>query len=131
MHFLHLVHEKDTQVCWIMNMFFVQVPQNHQYISLYLMLNDERCLNALLSVGLLPLTSTHLLWKQGLESHDYLEACSHQWQFLSPLIVGNTLMSHDRWILQVLDLNTFIHTCKNVLGVLIPTFIIGRLSCIC
>jgi hypothetical protein len=40
-------------------------------------------------------------------------------------------MSHDRWINQVFDLNTFIHTCKNVLGALIPTFIIGRMSRVC
>jgi hypothetical protein len=94
-------------------------------------LNDERFLNSLLSVGLLPSTSTHLFWKRDLESYEYLEACSHQWQVLSPSTVGNTSMSPDRWILQVFDLNTFIHTCKNVLGALIPTFIIGRLSHVC
>jgi hypothetical protein len=65
---------------------------------------------------------------EGLESYEYLEACSHQWQVLPPSTVGNTSMSLDRWILQVFDLNTFIHTCKNVLGALIPTFIISRLS---
>jgi hypothetical protein len=131
MHYLHLVHAKDAQGHWFMNMFFIRVPPNHQAIALYLMLTDERCLNALLSVGLLPSTSTHLFWKRGLESYEYLEACSHQWQVLSPSTVGNTSMSPDRWILQVFDLNTFIHTCKNVLGALIPTFIIGRLSHVC
>jgi hypothetical protein len=40
-------------------------------------------------------------------------------------------MSPDRWILQVFDPKSFIHICKNVLGALIPTFIIGVLSHIC
>jgi hypothetical protein len=131
MHYLHLVHVKDAHGCWFVNMFFVRVPPNHQAPALYLMLNDERFLNALLSVGLLPSNSTHLFWKRDLESYEYLEACSHQWQVLLPSIVGNTSMSLDRWILQVFDLNTFIHTCKNVLGALIPTFIISRLSHVC
>jgi hypothetical protein len=75
--FLHLVHVKDAQGRWFLNMFFVRVHPNHETIVLYLMLTDERCLNSLLSLGLLPSTSAHLLWKQGLESYEYLEACSH------------------------------------------------------
>jgi hypothetical protein len=77
MYRLHLAHTKDTHGHWFVNMFFVQFPPNHQALALYLMLNDERCLNALLSAGLLPSTSTHLLWRRDLESYEYLEACSH------------------------------------------------------
>jgi hypothetical protein len=131
MYRLHLAHTKDTQGHWFVNMFFVRFPPNHEAPALYLMLTDERCLNALLSVGLFPSTSAHLFWKRDLESYEYLEACSHQWQALSPSTVGNTSMSPDRWILQVFDTDSSIHTCKNVLGALIPTFIIGRLSRIC
>ena len=108
-----------------MNILFIRVPPNHQSIALYLMLIDEILLNALLLVGLLPLNSDHLFWKRGLESYEYLEACSHQWHEIVPSTVGNTSMPHDQWILQVFYFNTFIHTCKNVLGALIPTFIIG------
>jgi hypothetical protein len=46
-----------------MNILFVQDSPNHKAISLYLMLNDERFPNSLLSVGLLPSTSNHILWK--------------------------------------------------------------------
>ena len=35
-------------------------------------------------------------------------------------------MSLDQWISQVFDTNSFIHIFKDVLGALIPTFIIGR-----
>jgi hypothetical protein len=77
MHCLHLVHLKDAQGCWFVNMFFVRVTTNHQYIDLYLMLNDERFLNALLSMGLLPSNLAHLFWKQDLESYEYLEDCNH------------------------------------------------------
>jgi hypothetical protein len=49
----------------------------HQSIDLYLVLNDEKCSNVLLLVGLLPSNSTHLFWKLDLESYEYLEACSH------------------------------------------------------
>jgi hypothetical protein len=77
MHFLHPVHAKDAQGHWFMNMFFVQVPPNHQATTLYLMLNDERFLNSLLLVGLLPLNSAHLFWKCDLDSYEYLEACNN------------------------------------------------------
>jgi hypothetical protein len=92
-----------------------------------LVLTDEICPNAILPAGLLPSTSAHLFYKLDLESYEYLEDCSHQWQVLPPSIVGNTSMSLNRWILQVFNINTLIHTCKNVLDALIPTFIIGRL----
>jgi hypothetical protein len=74
---LHLAHAKDTQGRWFVNMFFVRFPPNHEAPALYLMLTDERCLNALLSAGLFPSTSAHLFWKRDLESYEYLEACSH------------------------------------------------------
>jgi hypothetical protein len=48
-----MVHAKDTQVHWFMNILFIRVPPNHQVIVLYLVLTDERCLNALLLAGLL------------------------------------------------------------------------------
>jgi hypothetical protein len=63
MHYLHLVHARDAHGHWFMNILFIRAPPNHQAIALYLMLDDERFLNALLSVGLLPSTSTHLFWK--------------------------------------------------------------------
>jgi hypothetical protein len=63
MHYLHLVHARDAYDCWFVNILVVKDPPNHQAIALYLVLDDERCLNALLSVGLLPSTSTHLFWK--------------------------------------------------------------------
>jgi hypothetical protein len=65
------------------------------------------------------------------ESYEYLEVYSHQWKALSPSTVGNTSMSLDQCILQVFNTDSSIHTCKNVLSALIPTFIIGRLSHIC
>jgi hypothetical protein len=49
-HYLHMVHVKDAHGHWFVNTLFIQVPPNHQDISLYLMLYDERFLNALLSV---------------------------------------------------------------------------------
>jgi hypothetical protein len=61
MHYLHLVHAKDAQGRWFVNIFFVQVPLNHQAPTLYLVLNHERSLNSLLSTGILPSTSAHLL----------------------------------------------------------------------
>jgi hypothetical protein len=63
MHYLHLVHTRDTQGHWFMNILFVRSPPNHQDISLCLVLTDERFPNALLSVGLFPSTSSHLFWK--------------------------------------------------------------------
>jgi hypothetical protein len=128
MYHLHLAHAKDAQGRWFMNMVFVRLPPNHEFFALYLVLTDERCINALLSVGLFPSTSAHLFGKRNLESYEYLEDCNHQWKSLSPSTVGNTLVSPDRWILQVFDIDYSIHTCKNVLGALIPTFIIARLS---
>jgi hypothetical protein len=41
------------------------------------MLDDERLFNYLLSVSLLPLTSSHLLWNQDIYSYEYLEDFSH------------------------------------------------------
>jgi hypothetical protein len=114
-----------------MNMFFARVPPNHQATYLYLVLTDERFLNSLLLIGLIPSTSAHLFQKRDLESYGYLQDCSHQWQVLSPLTFGNTSMSLDRWILQVFNLKSIIHTFKNVLDALIRTFIIGRLSHVC
>jgi hypothetical protein len=63
MHYLHLVHVRDTHVRWFMKILFTRAPPNNQAITLHFMLDDERCANALLSVGLLPSNSTHLLWK--------------------------------------------------------------------
>jgi hypothetical protein len=60
MYPLHLAHMKDTQGHWFVNMFFVRSPPNHEVPSLFLMLIDERCLNALLLVGLFPSNSNHL-----------------------------------------------------------------------
>jgi hypothetical protein len=60
-HYLHLVHAKDAQGRWFMKILFIRVPPNHQAISLYLMFIDERCLNDLLSMGILPSNSSHLL----------------------------------------------------------------------
>jgi hypothetical protein len=131
MYHFHLAHAKDTQGRWFVNLFFVRFPPNHEAIALYLMMNDERFLNSLFSVNLFPSNSTHLLWKRNLESYEYLESCSHQWQALFPSTVGNNSMSLDHWILQVFDTDSSIHTCNNVLGALIPTFIIGRLSRVC
>jgi hypothetical protein len=60
MYHLHLVHAKYAQGRWFMNMFLIQYPPNLEAPALFLMLIYERCLNALLSVGLYPLTSAHL-----------------------------------------------------------------------
>jgi hypothetical protein len=60
MYHLHLAHAKDAQGRWFVNMFFVRSPSNHEAPALFLVLTDERCLNALLSAGLFPLTSAHL-----------------------------------------------------------------------
>jgi hypothetical protein len=109
-HYLHLVHARDAHGRWFVNILFIQYPPNYQYISLYLTLDDDIFLNSLLSMGVLPWTSSHLFQNRNLESYEYLEACSHQWQVLPPSTVGNTSMSLDGWILQVLDLNTLIHT---------------------
>ena len=128
MYYLHLEHAKDAQGRWFMNMFFVRSPPNYEVPALLLVLTDERCLNALLSVSLFPSTSAHLFQIWDLEFYEYLEACSHQWQALSPLTYGNTSMPPNQWISQVFDTNSFIHICRDVLGSLIPTFIIGRLS---
>jgi hypothetical protein len=74
---LHLIHVKDTQGRWFMNMFFVQFPPNYEAPTLFLVPTDERCLNDLLSVGLFPSTSAHLFWIWDLEFYEYLEGCSH------------------------------------------------------
>jgi hypothetical protein len=74
---LHLAHVKDLEGHCIVNVFFIQSPPNHKALSLYLVSNDERCLNYLLSMGLLPSSSAHLFWKWDLESYEYLEACNH------------------------------------------------------
>jgi hypothetical protein len=60
MHFFHLVHVKDIQGCWFVNMLFILVSSNHKAIALYLMLINEIFLNTLLSTGLLPSTLAHL-----------------------------------------------------------------------
>jgi len=44
---------------------------------------------------------------------------------------GNTSISHDRYILQVFYVISFIHICENVLGNLMPIIIIIRLSHAC
>jgi hypothetical protein len=59
-HYLHMVHAKNAQGHWFVNILFVRVPPNHQSISLYLVLTDEQCLNDILLVGLLPSNSAHL-----------------------------------------------------------------------
>jgi hypothetical protein len=127
MYRLHLAHAKDAHGRWFVKLFFIRFPPNHEALALF-MLTDEICLNAIISAGLFPSTSAHLFWKWDLEYCEYLEACSHQCQALLPSTIGNTLMSPDQWILQVFETDSFIHTCKNVLGALIPTFIIGRFS---
>jgi hypothetical protein len=60
MYHLHLAHVKDAHGRLFVNIFFVRSPPNYEAPSLFLMLIDERCLNALLSVGLFPSTSAHL-----------------------------------------------------------------------
>jgi hypothetical protein len=94
-YLLHLVHAKNAQVCWFVNMFFFRFPPNHEAPDLYLVLTDERFLNDLLLAGLFPSNSAHLFWKRDLESYQYLEAYSHQWKALSPSTVGNTSMYPD------------------------------------
>jgi hypothetical protein len=83
-YYLHLVHVRDAHGHWFVNILFIRDPPNYQDISLYLMMDDERFLNALLSVGLLPSTSAHLFWNRYLASYEYIEACSHQWKVLPP-----------------------------------------------
>ena len=75
---LHLAHVKDAQGHWFVNMFFIRFPPNYEAPTLYLVMNDERCLNSLLSAGLFPSTSAHLFWKWDLGSYEYLDNCSHQ-----------------------------------------------------
>jgi hypothetical protein len=77
MYHLHLAHTKYAQGRWFMNMFFVQSPLNHEAPGILLVLNDERFLNALLSVGLFPLTLAHVFWIRDLEFYEYLEVCNH------------------------------------------------------
>jgi hypothetical protein len=60
MYHLHLAHSKDAQGHWFVNMFFVQSPPNHEAPALFLMLTDEICLNALLSMGLFPSNLAHV-----------------------------------------------------------------------
>ena len=74
---LHLAHAKDAQGRWFMNIFFVQSPPNYEALDLFLVMNDERCLNSLLSLGLFPSTSTHLFQIWDLEFYEYLETCNH------------------------------------------------------
>jgi hypothetical protein len=68
MYYFHLVHVRDAHGHWFMNILFIQALPNHQYILLYITLDDERCLNSLLSAGLLPSTSNHLFWNGDIES---------------------------------------------------------------
>jgi hypothetical protein len=77
MYRLHLAHAKDAQGRLFMNMFFIRSPPNHEGLALFLVLTDERCLNALLSAGLFPSTSAHVFWIRDLEFYEYLEGCSH------------------------------------------------------
>jgi hypothetical protein len=63
MHYLHLVHARYAKGRWFMKILIIQSPSNHQAIALYLVLTDERCLNALLSTGLLSSNSAHIFWK--------------------------------------------------------------------
>jgi hypothetical protein len=60
MYRLHLAHAKDAQGRWFVNMFFIRSPPNHEALGLFLVFTDERCLNALLSAGLFPSTSSHV-----------------------------------------------------------------------
>jgi hypothetical protein len=92
-HYLHMVHARDARGHWFINILFVSGPRIYQSISLYLMLDDEIFLNALLSTGLLQSTSSHLFWNQDLELYEYLKSSSHKWKVLPPLAVGNTSMS--------------------------------------
>jgi hypothetical protein len=78
MYYLHLVLTRGTHGHWFVNILFIWALPNHQDIALHLMLDDERCLNALLSMGVLPSTSAHLFWNRDLELYEYLEACNHQ-----------------------------------------------------
>jgi hypothetical protein len=71
-HF-HLEHTKDAQGHWFMNMFFIRSPPNYEAPSFFLVLTDERWLNALLSVGLFPSNVAHLFWTWDLEFYEYLE----------------------------------------------------------
>jgi hypothetical protein len=47
-YYLHLVHVRDAHGHWFVNILFIRAPSNYQAIALYLALDDERCLNALL-----------------------------------------------------------------------------------
>jgi hypothetical protein len=77
MYLLHLIHAKDAQDRWFVNMFFIRSPPNHEAPPLFLVLTDERCLNSLLLAGLLPSNSSHLFWIWDLEFYWYLKACNH------------------------------------------------------
>jgi hypothetical protein len=69
-------HERCT---WLLvhEHVFIRSPQNYEALALFLVLTDERCLNALLSVVLFPSNSTHVFWIRDLEFYEYLEVCSH------------------------------------------------------
>jgi hypothetical protein len=77
MYCLHLAHMKDAQGHWFLNMFFVRSPPNPEAPTLFLLLTNEVFLNALLSAGLFPLTSSHVFWIRDLEIYEYLKASSH------------------------------------------------------
>jgi hypothetical protein len=74
---LHLEHTKDAQHHWFVNMFFVRSPPNHEALTLFLVLTDERCLNSLLSAVLFPSNLANVFWIRDLGFYEYLEACSH------------------------------------------------------
>jgi hypothetical protein len=54
MYYLHLVHARDAHDHWFVNILFFYNPPNRQAIVLFLVLDDERFLNYLFSVGFLP-----------------------------------------------------------------------------
>jgi hypothetical protein len=76
-HRKNLAHAKYAQVRWFVNMFFVRSPLNYEALDLFPVITDDIYLNALLSVGLFPLTLAHLFWIWDLEFYEFLEACSH------------------------------------------------------
>jgi hypothetical protein len=59
---LHLAWMKDAQGRWFVKMLFVRSPPNHEAPSLFLVVTNEICLNALLSVGLFLSTFAQVFW---------------------------------------------------------------------
>ena len=76
-------------------------PSTWYSFAEYLVLDDGRCLNSLLPADFIPSTSDHLLWDRNLESSlSALRLAIISGRFSRHRkFLGNTSMSHDRWIL--------------------------------